>query len=88
MNELKREKEELMRQVGIEEENITNNLLKRLDSVWLSVKSWCIVTKGEGRARAKAGVWAGVYGEPSAETDPVHSQRKAVGWLNTQVIAS
>ena len=33
MNELKREKEELMKQVGAEEDNITNNLLKKLDRV-------------------------------------------------------
>ena len=33
MNELKREKEELMKQVGVEEDNITNNLLKKLDRV-------------------------------------------------------
>ena len=33
MNELKKEKEELMKQVDIEEDHITNKLLKRLNEV-------------------------------------------------------
>ena len=33
MNDLKKEKEELMKQVDIEEDHITNKLLKRLNEV-------------------------------------------------------
>ena len=33
MNELKKEKEDLMRQVDVEEDHITNTLLKKLDDV-------------------------------------------------------
>lgn len=37
MNELKKEKEDLMKQVDVEEDHITNTLLKKLDAVgcWL-----------------------------------------------------
>lgn len=33
MNELKKEKEDLMKQVDVEEDHITNTLLKKLDAV-------------------------------------------------------
>ena len=37
MNELKKEKEELMKQVDVEEDHIANMLLKKLGEVALSV---------------------------------------------------
>lgn len=37
MNELKKEKEALMKQVDIEEDHITNKLLKKLDEVRISI---------------------------------------------------
>mgnify|MGYP000097819122 CR=1 FL=1 len=37
MNELKKEKEELMKQVDVEEDHIANTLLKKLGEVALSV---------------------------------------------------
>ena len=56
MNELKKEKEALMKQVDIEEDHITNKLLKKLDEVsFLFCLIW-IVTERKNIIRTKIGI--------------------------------
>lgn len=56
MNELKKEKEALMKQVDIEEDHITNKLLKKLDEVsFLYCLTW-IVTERKNIIRTKIGI--------------------------------
>ena len=78
MNELKKEKEDLMRQVDVEEDHIANTLLKRLDTVVSPIVSHPLVTEREGFVRTEAGIRARVHGEPSSAADPGDSQREDV----------
>ena len=61
MNELKKEKEALMKQVDIEEDHITNKLLKKLDEVRIMFCLTWIVTERENIIRTKIGIWARMY---------------------------
>ena len=56
MNELKKEKEALMKQVDIEEDHITNKLLKKLDEVGIMFCLTWIVTERENIIRTKIGI--------------------------------
>ena len=56
MNELKKEKEALMKQVDIEEDHITNKLLKKLDEVKIMFCLTWIVTERENIIRTKIGI--------------------------------
>ena len=56
MNELKKEKEALMKQVDIEEDHITNKLLKKLDEVRIMFCLTWIVTERENIIRTKIGI--------------------------------
>ena len=46
MNELKKEKEDLMKQVDVEEDHITNTLLKKLDAVGKLRYNMTIIERG------------------------------------------
>lgn len=83
MNELKKEKEDLMRQVDVEEDHIANTLLKRLDTVVSPIVSHPLVTEREGFVRTEAGIRARVHGEPSPAADPSDSQREDVRYVAT-----
>ena len=61
MNKLKKEKEALMKQVDIEEDHITNKLLKKLDEVRIMFCLTWIVTERENIIRTKIGIWARMY---------------------------
>ena len=56
MNELKKEKEALMKQVDIEEDHITNKLLKKLDEVRIMFCLTWIATERENIIRTKIGI--------------------------------
>lgn len=56
MNELKKEKEALMKQVDIEEDHITNKLLKKLDEVPILFCLTWIVTERKNIIRTKIGI--------------------------------
>lgn len=56
MNKLKKEKEALMKQVDIEEDHITNKLLKKLDEVRIMFCLTWIVTERENIIRTKIGI--------------------------------
>ena len=56
MNELKKEKEALMKQVDIEEDHITNKLLKKLDEVRIMFCLPWIVTARANIIRTKIGI--------------------------------
>lgn len=56
MNKLKKEKEALMKQVDIEEDHITNKLLKKLDEVKIMFCLTWIVTERENIIRTKIGI--------------------------------
>ena len=56
MNKLKTEKEALMKQVDIEEDHITNKLLKKLDEVRIMFCLTWIVTERENIIRTKIGI--------------------------------
>ena len=56
MNKLKKEKEALMKQVDIEEDHITNKLLKKLDEVGIMFCLTWIVTERENIIRTKIGI--------------------------------
>lgn len=81
MNELKKEKEDLMKQVDVEEDHITNTLLKKLDAVGSWFLLWWIVTEGKSYLGAEIGIWTGMHGESSSTTDPGDSSWKDVGLL-------
>ena len=83
MNELKKEKEDLMRQVDVEEDHIANTLLKRLDTVVALITCHPLVTERKGFVRTEAGIRARVHGEPSSAADPSDSQREDVRFVVT-----
>lgn len=83
MNELKKEKEDLMRQVDVEEDHIANTLLKRLDTVVSSIVSHPLVTEREGFVRTEAGIRARVHGEPSSAAVQAIPQREDVRHVHT-----
>ena len=56
MNKLKTEKEALMKQVDIEEDHITNKLLKKLDEVRIMFCLTWIVTERKNIIRTKIGI--------------------------------
>ena len=78
MNELKKEKEQLMKQVDIEEDHIANKLLKKLDEVFLHHAISRTASTRKNHSRTKTRIRTGVYGEPSSTPDPSHPPREEV----------